>query len=129
MTAKTEVASAEWKVKPLGDEDYRLEVQYRYEVEGKSYDKTELFQAEKFRNPYKAEGAIQDLKAEYHTVSYDPNYPDNASLENYFPTKKAVYLLILFFLFNYFLIVVRNYSKDKLKALKKPEGKSGNGRT
>lgn len=129
LTAKAEVQSSEWKVKAFSDEDYKLEVKYAYEVGGKSYEKTELFQSEKFRNPFKAQGAITDLKKEFHSVSYDPNNPENASLENYFPTKKAGYLLVLFFLFNYFLILVRNYSKDKLKSQHKPEGKSGNGRS
>lgn len=128
LTEKAPLQSSEWKVKTVNEEDYRVEVHYSYQVDGKKYEKQELFQGEKYRNPYKAEGAIADFKKEYQTVAYNPKNPEDSSLETYFPTKRAVYLLVLFFLFNYFLLLVRSYSKDKLKAMKKPEDPLGKGR-
>jgi len=127
LTEKASIAHAEWKVKTFGEEDYGIEVQYDYQVDGVNYQKTETLKGEKFRNPYKAEAAIPELKEEHQVVYFNPKKPDDAQVDTYFPTKKAVYFLILFALFNYFLILISKYSKAKLKELKKPEDKSGKG--
>lgn len=129
LTEKTAISHAEWKVKAFGEEDYRIEVNYDYQVDGASYQKTETLKGEKFRNPYKAEAAIPELKEEHQVVYFNPKKPADAQIDTYFPTKKAVYLLILFGIFNYFLILMRKYSKEKLNELKKPGGKPGNSRS
>jgi hypothetical protein len=129
LTEMTPIQKAEWKVKVVGEEDYRIEVDYDYQVDGTNYHKSEVLKGEKYRNPYKAEGAIPELKEDHQIVYFNPKDPEDALIDTYFPTKKAVYLLILFGLFNYFLILVSKYSKEKLKEHKKPEGKSGKGRS
>lgn len=90
-----------WKLVEIKDEEYRPEAHYSYVVNGKTYEKEELFQGESFRNPYKGQDALKTLSGSYPVVwylSYDPSY---ATLEKYFPTKRAIYCGIVFVILIY----------------------------
>ncbi len=121
LTEATDLIDPQWSVKTLSDENYRIKLNYSYKVDGKLFHGEELFQGEQFRNPYKAEGRIEELKKETRSVWFSSKDPYDSSVEKFFPTKKAIYLLILLFLLNYLIFSVVQYARRYTKEHKKDQ--------
>lgn len=83
-----------WSHEAIHDELWRPVAEFGYTLNGKVYREREVFQGERFRNPYAANAALEKLKKEYTLVWYDPNHPSQASMEKFYPTKKNVYSLL-----------------------------------
>lgn len=99
----------DWTVQTINDEEFRPEATFSYTVDGKHYEKKELFQGEKYRNPYTAKDELKTLAAKYDTVWYRAAYPEEGTLERFYPTKKAFYLGILFALTSYGIWIMKYY--------------------
>lgn len=125
LTAQAPLTQVEWKINEINDEKYTLSVDYAFDAEGKSYQGSEEWQGESFKNPYAAESAINQNKSEFTQVWYQPGNPDHSSVQKYFPTKRAIYFFILLFLLNYFLFAVSRYTKQQLALLRKKEESNG----
>jgi hypothetical protein len=100
-TASIKPESLTWSLKKINEEEWRPLAHFRYQAEGHSYEKEELFQGEAYRNPYVGQEALQGLNEKYPLVWYVPEHPEKASLEKYFPLKRAIYCGIVFVLLSY----------------------------
>jgi hypothetical protein len=103
LTATVEPKSAHWQVREIHDEKWQFQVDYTYEIDGRLFEKQELFQGYSYRNPYAAKETLQEIIPEYPVVWYSPDKPENSSMEKFFPKKQATYSVIVFMLFVYFI--------------------------
>lgn len=91
-----------WTIKPIHDELWRPSASFSYTVDGKKYQKQEIFQGGRYRTPYAAEEAIKELKNQPLVVWYSPQNPQEGTLEKFFPLKKLIYslttLLLVFYI-------------------------------
>lgn len=104
-----------WTGQEISDEEWRVKAHYSYTVNSKSYEKEEMLEGEKFRNPYLVETSIPALNERYKLVWYAARDPSNASIEKYFPLKRAIYSVMLFALFAYFITFGSIYTNYWLK--------------
>lgn len=119
FTETIEPKTIDWSLVSFGNEDWRPKAIFSYKVRGKLYSQEEVFQGEKFRNPYKGEELLQELAKEKRLVWYNPNDPEQATIEKYFPKKRAIYTGILLGLLVYFIWGGRLYTSYWLSHHKK----------
>lgn len=101
LTTEKVPASIEWQIKKINDEAYRPFGFFTYTVDGKIYQKEELFEGGLYRTPYAAEKAVEELRHTHQTAYYSKNNPNVATLEKFFPLKKIIYSLIVLLLVFY----------------------------
>lgn len=123
LSKTVEAKNIHWELVQLREDDWRPKATYVYSVNGKLYSKEEIFQGEKFRNPYKAKEAVEGLAREKKWVWYNPEDPLQATLEKFFPIKRAIYTGILFALLAYFIWGGRIYTTRWLANIEKKKMK------
>lgn len=83
-----------WSIESFNDEVWRAVAEFRYTVKAHTYNKQEVFQGERYRNPYAANVALEKLQKNFKVVWYNPENPSQASMEKFYPTKKSLYSLV-----------------------------------
>jgi hypothetical protein len=103
IQAKESVApeSIEWSLDRIHDELWKPVVRFKYTVNGTTYQREERLQEGRYRNPYAAEEALKELKAEKTKAWYSASSPSHATVERFFPLKKILYALMTFLILLY----------------------------
>lgn len=107
MQEPHEASIEKWEVVEGGDEMFFPKVTYSFSKEGQQIQSVEVLQDESFKNPWRVDERIKELKEEKWTVWCDPKQPDKCTVQKQFPLKRAVYTLILMMICLYFFILGR----------------------
>ncbi|MDR3624136.1 MAG: hypothetical protein P4L16_03230 [Chlamydiales bacterium] len=87
----------------VDDDRFAVAVNYSYVVEGKHYTGESFILDHLFRNAFAAEPHKKELERQVFTVFYNKSDPAISSVDKRFPTKRAVYTVILILVFVYFI--------------------------
>lgn len=111
LTKQAVASSVNWSVKvdkkmwPFNvflDDSYKIEANYAFKVEGKSFQGYTLFK-ENYLNSWAAEREIEKNQKKQWTVWYEKNNENHSTLQKNFPLKECVSAGVLWVLLLYFL--------------------------
>lgn len=91
----------EWKVIEKGSNRYLVEAFFSYKVDENIYREYTLFANTRYKNPWAAEIAIEQLSKKPWDIWYAKNNPNCATLEKKFPLKACLSSFILLTLIGY----------------------------
>lgn len=119
LTQEAPATEMKWSLRKTGAEEWGIGVEYKYNVDGVAYQGEEIFEGERFKNPYKAESRIKELEAAKWPVWYMPKNPSWSTVEKYFPTKRVVYTALLALVFGWGLYIGRMFVQSISNDLRK----------
>jgi hypothetical protein len=103
LNAETQTVSIQWGIKMLSDEQYTIQADYTFDVDGKIYQGHTNFRDEIYMNEWSAEQAILKDKKKLWKVWYQAGYFDHSTLQKKFPTKECYSAGVMLALLLYFV--------------------------
>ena len=107
LTHSTALTEKDAAVRKFGDSQYKIEVDYAYEVQGSKYYCQELMKKKSYKNIWLANQAIDNFKENESLVWYSAREPHKGALSKAFPYRRLFSTLVLFGVFLYFCLLSR----------------------
>ena len=97
----------EGSVYKIGSNQYKIEVEYLYDIQGREYSKQQVIKKLTYKNVWLANQAIDALKENEINVWYNPHEPKMGTIEKSFPYRRLLSTIVLFGIFLYFCLLSR----------------------
>ena len=85
LSGSVKAIQMDWEIEELSENAFILKTAYQYEVNNEKYSGKHVWEDIKYLNRYASEEAVEDAKKEMVNVWYNPQKPQNSTLERSFP--------------------------------------------